>query len=148
VTTGSIYIVRPGSHDIRVTGAEFQPGAYLTLGPGVTPGSTTFVDSTHLEATITVSATATLGPINVTVTNPDQRSGTKTRALKVVKSPDSNQNCKTDGLDLNALARAWGKSSTDAGFNTEVDFTGDNLIDGEDLDVLATFFGRESSSCP
>jgi uncharacterized repeat protein (TIGR01451 family) len=148
VTTGSIYILRPGSQEIRVMGAGFQPGAFLTLGPGVTPGATTLVDSTQLQASITVSATAPLGTVNVTVTNPDQGSGTKIRALKVVKSPDSNRNCKTDGLDLNALARSWGKMSTDPGFNAETDFNGDNLIDGEDLDVLATFFGRESSSCP
>jgi uncharacterized repeat protein (TIGR01451 family) len=147
-TTDSIYILRPGVQTVRIVGTEFQPGATLTISSGITSGPTTFIDSMHLTAIITVSPTASLGPRSVTVTNPDLGSGTKDRALKVVKSPDCNGNCKIDGLDLNTLARSWGKVSTDPGFIPEADMTGDGLIDGEDLDVLANFFGHESAGCP
>src|SRR5207249_1653154 len=71
VTTNSIYVLRPGAQVIQINGTAFQQGAALTLGTGITSGPTTFIDATHLEATITVDPAAALGPCTVTVTNPD-----------------------------------------------------------------------------
>jgi uncharacterized repeat protein (TIGR01451 family) len=146
--TGSIYILRPGVLGIRVGGTGFQRGATLALGSGIVSGPTTFIDAIHLEATITIGATAALGARSVTVTNPDQGSGGRTGALMVTKSPDFNGNCRFDGKDLNTLARAWGSDSSDPTFNSQADLNGDNLIDGNDLDILAAFFGQRLTACP
>jgi len=146
-TTNSTIIVEPGVQDIQVTGTGFQQGAVLSLGSGITSGPTVLIDAMHLKATLTVDATAALGPRDVTVTNPDQLSGTLRKALKVVRTPDLNGNCMVDGIDLNVLARAWATTSADPGFSPQWDLTGDDVVDGNDLAVFVQYFGRKMPGC-
>ena len=103
--------------------------------------------SVAVSITLTVDATAALGPRDVTVTNPDQLSGTLRKALKVVRTPDLNGNCMVDGIDLNVLARAWATTSADPGFSPQWDLTGDDVVDGNDLAVFVQYFGRKMPGC-
>ncbi|MCW2498228.1 Calx-beta domain-containing protein, partial [Jatrophihabitans sp.] len=55
---------------LTLSGSQFQSGAVLTFGPGVT-ASVTSVTSTSITATFHVAATATPGAVALRVTNPD-----------------------------------------------------------------------------
>ena len=114
----------------------------------ITSGPTLFIDATHLKATLTVDPTATLGPRAITVTNPDQLSGTLAAALTVVRTPDLNGNCVVDGSDLNTLARSWAMTSADSSFRPQWDLNGDGAVDGNDLVVFVQFFGHRLPGCP
>lgn len=57
------------SVNVAITGTNFNATSTVSDGAGVTVNSTTFVDSTHLTANISVLATATTGAHNLTVTN-------------------------------------------------------------------------------
>src|SRR5207245_560636 len=56
-------------------------------GTGITVNSTTFVDSAHVIANITITSTAPTGARNVTVTNPDTTSATLTSGFTVNRGP-------------------------------------------------------------
>ena len=58
---------------VTITGSDFVNGATVTFG-GASANSVTFVDSTKLTATTTSRA---VGTVDVVVTNPDTKSGTK-----------------------------------------------------------------------
>ena len=60
--------------NVTVNGTNFVNGAnvtFSTVGSAIVVSSTSFVDSSHLTANITVPIGATVGPRTVTVTNPD-----------------------------------------------------------------------------
>jgi hypothetical protein len=73
--------VSPASGDrgttlnVQVFGANFDKGAKVTFGKGVTVNSHTFVDSGEIDATITISSTAATGGRTVTVINRDKGTG-------------------------------------------------------------------------
>jgi len=142
------YIWRPGVEDIQVTGANFQQGTVLSLGSGVTSGPTSLLDTANLKATLTISSTAALGPIALTVTTPGPLSATLPAAFTVIRTPDTTGDCKVNGHDLNTVARAWGTVSTDSGFNAAADLNGDGIVDGYDLSLLSVYFGYKIPHCP
>ncbi len=88
LTVRSTRILRPGVQEIQVTGTEFQRGAVLSLGSGITSSPTIFIDAAHLKATVTVHPAAALGPRTLTVTNPDKGSGGLHAALTIVRRSD------------------------------------------------------------
>lgn len=61
----------PWHQTVVINGTNFVNGAVPDFGPGITVSFTTFVDSTQLKPHIIVGGSATTGPRNVTVTNPD-----------------------------------------------------------------------------
>ena len=61
---------------VAVTGSNFQDGATADFGERVTVQNVTFVDSDQLDVRIKVHPRATSGSRDVTVTNPDGKSGT------------------------------------------------------------------------
>jgi hypothetical protein len=69
--------------NVTITGANFQGGAFVTFGPGIAVTATTVVDPNQIDVTIDISATAALGPRNVTVTNPDGATGTLVNGFTV-----------------------------------------------------------------
>jgi hypothetical protein len=66
---------------VILTGSNFQSGATCSFGAGITVNSCAFSSATQLTASITISAIATLGSRNVTVTNPDNQSSTFAQRL-------------------------------------------------------------------
>jgi subtilisin len=56
---------------VTVAGTNFQPGASASFGADVTVTSMTVTSSTQLSVAISIGATATMGPRDVTVTNPN-----------------------------------------------------------------------------
>ena len=77
VTRVSPSVGVPGkSESVDIFGANFQAGATPNFGPNITVGTTTFVNSGHLTATITVGVSAHSGTRNVSVANPGGGVGT------------------------------------------------------------------------
>ncbi|PYT34930.1 MAG: hypothetical protein DMF52_11600 [Acidobacteria bacterium] len=146
--TTSIYIVQAGVHTIRVTGTNFQQGAVLNLSADISIGPTTLIDSTRLEAVVRVDAAAGLGPRTLTLTNPDLGSGSRPGALTVVRTPDINGDCFIDGIDLNAIARAWNTRIGEVGFSAAADLDGDDYVGPDDLTIFTEYFGTQLSACP
>src|SRR5437879_3388488 len=72
---------------VVITGSNFQSGATCGFGAGITVNSCAFNSATQLTANITISSTATVGTRNVTVTNPDNQTGTLTNGFSVT-APD------------------------------------------------------------
>jgi PKD repeat protein len=66
-----------------ITGSNFQNGATCNLGAGITVNSCAFTSTTQLTANLSISATATVGVRNVTVTNPDAQNATLTSGFSV-----------------------------------------------------------------
>jgi subtilisin family serine protease len=59
--------------NVTISGANFQSGVTVTFGSGVTVNSTTLSSASELTVHITITAAATLGFHDVTVTNPRRR---------------------------------------------------------------------------
>ncbi len=73
-----------GGATVAVSGTGFQSGAVVTLGTTACT-TTSFVNSTSLNCV--VPANATIGTVNVTVTNPDSQSVVGTAAFSYVGTP-------------------------------------------------------------
>ena len=69
---------------VDVVGTQFRAGVKVTLsGTGVTVGTVTRVDSTHLRVALTAASSATLGGRDMRVTNADAGYVIKTAAITV-----------------------------------------------------------------
>ncbi len=76
------------SFPLSVVGTGFVSGAAVTIsGTGVTVTSTTYVDPTHLTATVSVTTSASLTNRNVIVTNPGTTAGTCSGCLGINQGP-------------------------------------------------------------
>jgi hypothetical protein len=70
---------------VDILGTQFNNGATLLLsGTGITAGTVTRVDATHLRVTLTVASSAPTGPRSITVTNTDAGKTTATDVISVV----------------------------------------------------------------
>lgn len=68
----------------QVAGSAFQAGATVAVsGTGVTVVRVTFLSSTSVEVELDIAGSATVGARDVTVTNPDDTSGTATGVFTV-----------------------------------------------------------------
>ncbi len=78
-----------GTQNVTIKGSGFVSGAEASFsGSGVTVNSTSFKSSTELTASITISSSAGTGPRTVTVTNPDEGSGSLTNGFTVNAAPN------------------------------------------------------------
>src|SRR5437667_7962770 len=75
------------SLSVAVRGANFEPGATLSLGAGITVNSLTVVSPTEMSVALTIAVTATQGPHDVTVTNPGGQTTTRSGGFTVVMPP-------------------------------------------------------------
>ncbi len=84
------YRKRGKTLDVNINGLNFYPGAGITLsGDGITVNSLVFINSTQLQANITITEGASPGMRDITVTNIDEASitmeaGFEVRVLEVV----------------------------------------------------------------
>ncbi|MEY2450332.1 MAG: large repetitive protein, partial [Acidimicrobiaceae bacterium] len=88
-TVTGTYVQQQGTSFPReITGSNFADGAAVTVsGSGVTAGTATVTDATHLTVTLTVTGSAALGTRNITVTNADTQAGTCTGCLTIRTNP-------------------------------------------------------------
>ena len=99
-----------------IRGVNFQPGATASVGSGVTVTST-YVSPTELSAAIVIDAGAPPGAHNVTVTNPDGRSGTRVAGFTVIPPPAR-------------LSLAYLGTLRDRVSRSNTSLAGDSLLDG------------------
>lgn len=70
--------------EVSIFGADFSPGATASFGEGIEVNGVEYRSGSWLVATISVSHGAAAGPRDVTVTNMDGISGTRSAAFSVV----------------------------------------------------------------
>ncbi len=99
--------------EVTIRGSAFQPGAVVKIN-GVTSSSTSYIDSTTLEALVTVSPRPASASVLVTVTNPDAGKGSCSGCFTIVDSP------KVTSLSTTTFTRGTTVSVTVNGSN----FTG------------------------
>jgi PKD repeat protein len=68
---------------VTLNGQSFQSGSACSFGPGTSVSSCVFNSATQGTAVVSIRPTATLGPRDVTVTDPDAQSGTLAGAFSV-----------------------------------------------------------------
>ena len=126
----------------------WQTGVALDVSPDVSVGTTSLTGSSQLTAPLAIAPTAVLGPRTVTVTNTDGRAGSLADAIAIVKTPDSDGDCKIDGVDLNRMARAWNSAGGEPDYDSSVDLDGDNYVGPEDLSIFIKYFAHTPPGCP
>ena len=122
---------------VRILGTNFARTPTVSFsGTGITVGAVTFVSSTEVDVPITISATATVGARNVTVTNPNGQSGTCTGCFTVVSAANkppicslsvapvsgtagstvftATARCSDPENDINKITISWGDGTSDS----------------------------------
>jgi len=119
--------------DVSVIGTNFFPGAVASFsGTGITVNSTTFVDTSHVTANITISPTATVGLRNVTVTNTDSQADTCTGCFSVtLPAPAISSVSPTSGHQ---------------GTTIDVTVTGSNFVSGATVTFSGTGITKNSTT--
>jgi uncharacterized repeat protein (TIGR01451 family) len=148
MSTNSIYFVRGANQSILVRGASFLTDIVLNISPDVSVGTTSLTGSSQLTAPLAIAPTAALGPRTATVTNTDGRAGSLADAIEIVKTPDSDGDCRIDGIDLNRMARAWNSTSGEPDYDANIDLDGDNYVGPEDLAIFIKYFAHTPPGCP
>jgi hypothetical protein len=86
-TTPTLADVGATAYKVTVTGTNFESGATVSFGAGITVNSTTYTSATSLTANITIPATTTPGAYGVTVNNPDGTTATAANPFTVNGPP-------------------------------------------------------------
>lgn len=103
-----------------------------------------------LEPSAPHAQAAPVGPIWVAVNNPDYVFGENGTAFQVAVEPhraDINQSDdftrdRVDGQDTVWLASLWGRKVGEALYDGDYDIDGDGEVNGNDLAILATYYGK------
>jgi hypothetical protein len=104
---------------LRVTGAGFDEGARITLGgDNVKVGLTRYGNSTLVEADVTIGPGASVGPRDVTVTNPDKGTVTCAGCFRIVGQ--GYWMVATDGGIFNFGDAAFAGSTGDQSLNQPI----------------------------
>ncbi|HWC01721.1 MAG TPA: S8 family serine peptidase [Methylomirabilota bacterium] len=103
--------------DVTIEGANFQDGATVGFGAGVSVSAVAFVSDAELVATVSIDANATLGPRTVTVSNPDASSATRVGGFTVTLPPSH-------------IALVWNGKIQDRVGQGETALTPDGGLDG------------------
>jgi hypothetical protein len=106
---------------VILSGSNFQSGATCNFGAGITVNSCALNSATQLTANIAISSPATVGPGNVTVTNPDSQTGTLTNGFTVTTGGPPPSPPTPAGLTATAgnaqVGLAWNASTGAASYN-------------------------------
>ena len=130
---------------VTINGSEFQPGATVSFGAGV---SVLSLDSagapTRLVAQIDVDPLALVDDRDVVITNPGGISGTRANGFSVAVDRarvDINGSARIDGGDLIPVAASVTATAGNPGYSTLYDLNVDGRVDGTDVALLITLFG-------
>jgi hypothetical protein len=125
--------------DVIITGLNFQPGAVVSFGEGVSVRSVRFVDSTTLSVNIFINPSATTGARTVTVTNPDGSSGSLASAFQVGTVPivsGVNPNFGSPGQSLTVtVTGANFQGGAIVSFGAGIGVTSTSVVDANTIDV-------------
>lgn len=154
---------------LSLLGANFEPGASLIWDPANVPAdlagnplirfeAVQVVSCREIQALVTVEPTASgframpLGTFRlpVEVVNPDSVFGAGEAVIEIefrryradINRSDAETRDRVDGKDLSWLAYSHGTREGQPAFNPDADLSGDGQVDGEDLALLAPFFGK------
>ena len=61
---------------------------------------------------------------------------------------DANGDCRVDGRDLSIFGPVFGRNIFEEGYDDEMDFVNDGVIDGDDFARLASNFGKGEVTGP
>lgn len=171
-TSGSLRVMQGGQAVLDVTGANFQPGATVSLDDTqISLGSVSILSCTHLQVLATVEPTAAnirpakVGKHDVTIANPDDVYGLQAQGFEVLINParfdinksDTATTNRIDGKDTIYLSRGFAASYPNAAYDPDYDFDGNGWVDGNDLVFIAINLGKcwssssgtwSASACP
>jgi hypothetical protein len=132
------------SKTVTLSGTGFMSGATVAIsGVGVAPtGPATFVDSTTITVDLSVQPTAITGARNITVTNPDNQSGTCVGCFTVTPAPRATSSGfspaqRAPGL-TNQVININGTGFTTGTNGTTVAFSGTGITVGAYTRVSST----------
>jgi hypothetical protein len=113
---------------VTITGLNFQPGALVSFGEGISVNSVTFISSTLLVANITIDPEIqnTSSARTVTVTNPDGGSGNLPSAFRI-----TTLNPAPEITSLNPT------STAQRGVNVTVTVNGLNFVSGAQVSLTS-----------
>jgi len=139
---------------LDISGSNFQPGADVEVdNPNVFFDSATVLSCNQIQVAATIEPTADgvrpaeIGLYTVTVVNPDDVFGSRSGAFEVparfdIDDREGPSRGRLDGRDAIWLSRLFGSREGDASYYPDSDFNGDGWVDGEDLSLLGSEFGR------
>jgi hypothetical protein len=90
---------------VTVSGMNFQPGAAVNFGDGISTRSVEFIDPSTLRVDITIDSQAREGYRNVTVINPDGASGSLVDAFRVGTGGGGSPTIVVSGVNPNVGAQ-------------------------------------------
>jgi WD40 repeat protein len=130
---------------VRVEGYHFREGMQLDLGSGITVGEVQMTSERELTARVVVGSSAHLGEREAVATASRTLRGTRAAAL-TVGFDCRRADLSGDGV-VDGLDLALLASRFGAAGVEGADLTGDALVDGADLSLLAARFGGRSVEC-
>jgi len=157
VSTTSPAAARQGAQlTWTIDGSGFSPSADISIdNPNVHLGEPSIVcDRIQLTAVVEPTAEdvrpALVGPVALTVANPDGLTVTVSEAFEVLIEPsrfdinrsDESTNQRIDGKDTVWLARLFGSHEGGATYDPDFDFDGDGWIDGVELAHIGSNLGK------
>jgi hypothetical protein len=111
---------------VTLTGTNFRPGPTCGYGSGIIVNSCIYNSATQIAANISISASATLGASNITVTNSDGQIATLTNGFTVNAATFTPILVHAGGgAYTDTLAQTW---SADTGFTGGGTYTTTNAI--------------------
>ena len=142
---------------INIHGSGFQQDSICDFQEGIEVISCTFQNEQHLIASIELSSDAELGSRDVIVSNPGCGSDVCPDCFEVnydCTRTDLYTDERVDGMDLAFLGVAFGLSSDPSSpfydpstWWWPADLDGSGQVDGDDLALLASYFGGNVSTC-
>jgi hypothetical protein len=174
ITPPSIATISPAtgarntSESVIITGSDFKNGAglSLSLGQGINVDTLKYLSSTSLYAHLVIDSNAVLGKRNVTVTNPDGRTGTGDSLFTVTSTPVTEYLFVTDvaydslfqiRLKDSVVVQAWSTKSVSPSHPRGLAYDGTNLwisFNSTDYRIYkidmtgSTLLGVTSFPCP
>ena len=122
------------SQDISIAGSDFVNGAVASFsGAGITVNSTTFVSAALLTANISIATGAVTGLRDVTVTNPDMKSGTLSGQFTVFVGPTMGATSFPDGV----VSIAYSQTMSATGGATPYSWSATGLPPGLAVDAAS-----------
>jgi len=110
-------LVRGATVQVVVGGSNFQSGATVDAGAGLTVGSTTIDACGQLTVSLTVASSAALGARTIRVTNPDQVYGEASGLLAVVddSTGPTLSSIQVSGVGATTATVSWTSSEPSDG---------------------------------